>query len=549
MSNQLLVRRDDTRRASCLAFVALVATAFATRVGWAASYFPRPAQGEWHLQSHLLSPKQIYHRVAPVVVRIDVKANDGKSYSGSGFFFRDRTHVATCFHVLDQAVDIRIHDSKGKTYSPIGLRFDKAADLALIEVSPRCEAQPLAPASFGTLSVGDELVVIGDPLGLENSLATGVVSGKRKSGTTRLVQFTAALSHGNSGSPVIDQHGSVVAIAQATLESGQLINFGPSTDELTGLALRKQLGVRDFEASNQPANVYDAIARGLVTTPSAPATLDPMPAPRSIADLVDSIALAADNLRCFQLDRDDRFITGLDLDQACATFFSISPDPTTSFGKWGSQFSAEVHGYQSVVHDYLEIVARDQDDANAANISQSQFLLNIFKFEAKDYGRVGAAYMALLGCLQTGPRSILGALSPAAHYLMIGPVLVSPAAREDIRWRLIEPDPGLPYLMLIAHDVHTPEDSARNEEIAKGDRPKVPGRFDPDNSPHFVASIEKGDSVFAVRAVGKTSWTLTPDWKRLSEALDSLRHGAITTVEALIGREYESAKTYEMLAW
>jgi serine protease Do len=80
------------------------------------------------------------------------------------------------------------------------------------------------------IKTGDHVTVLGAPLGLESTLSDGIVSAVREAGSLRIFQTSAPISHGSSGGPLFDDYGSVVAIAVATIESGENLNFAVPID-------------------------------------------------------------------------------------------------------------------------------------------------------------------------------------------------------------------------------------------------------------------------------------------------------------------------------
>jgi hypothetical protein len=111
-----------------------------------------------------------------------------------------------------------------QTFQVLGtLAIDAHADLALLKVSGKAPSLVLGrgPAPV----VGDNVFVIGNPLGLEGTFSEGIISGIRATGTDSLLQMTAPISPGSSGGPVLDAAGEVIGIAVATFKEGQNLNL------------------------------------------------------------------------------------------------------------------------------------------------------------------------------------------------------------------------------------------------------------------------------------------------------------------------------------
>ncbi|TMC84428.1 MAG: trypsin-like serine protease [Chloroflexi bacterium] len=155
-------------------------------------------------------------RVEPSVVKIE--AGDA---TGSGWVVRSGasgSELVTNYHVIAESwsagnskVDVRQED---RTLKGTIVRVDSNDDLAVIRVSERLPA--LMTASVRPM-LGTPVMAIGSPLGLDGTVTLGVVSGFRSLDGSDYVQFSAPISPGNSGGPVIDSRGHVVAVASAKL--------------------------------------------------------------------------------------------------------------------------------------------------------------------------------------------------------------------------------------------------------------------------------------------------------------------------------------------
>jgi hypothetical protein len=115
--------------------------------------------------------------------------------------------------------------------------LDQENDLALLAVEGRRTLPFLALGNSESVQTGDHVAVIGSPLGLEGSLSEGIVSAKRGDGNgkRKLLQITAAISPGSSGSPVLDSSGKVIGIATAEMREGQSVNFAVPAEIATQL--------------------------------------------------------------------------------------------------------------------------------------------------------------------------------------------------------------------------------------------------------------------------------------------------------------------------
>ena len=164
-----------------------------------------------------ISWQEVYEKVMPSVVSIT--CHDGRAASsGTGVIMDAGGYIITNAHVVEDAVSIRVLLTDGRELTARCVGADMLSDLAVLRVT----ASGLVPAVFGDsdkLRVGDEVVAIGDPLGVElrGTMTNGIISGINrdiKSGnrTLTLMQTTAALNTGNSGGPLVNCYGQVVGI-------------------------------------------------------------------------------------------------------------------------------------------------------------------------------------------------------------------------------------------------------------------------------------------------------------------------------------------------
>ena len=167
--------------------------------------------------SGAISWQDVYEKVMPSVVSITCR--DGlTSSSGTGVIMDAGGYIITNAHVVEDALEISVLLTDGRKLTARCVGADMLSDLAVLRVT----ASGLVPAVFGDsdkLRVGDEVVAIGDPLGVElrGTMTNGIISGINrdiKSGnrTLTLMQTTAALNTGNSGGPLVNCYGQVVGI-------------------------------------------------------------------------------------------------------------------------------------------------------------------------------------------------------------------------------------------------------------------------------------------------------------------------------------------------
>lgn len=166
----------------------------------------------------------LFQRTGPSVVVVVGKNAAGRDVSlGSGFYVED-TLVVTNHHVVEKASRVEIRQGQD---APVPVRriraLDKQNDLALLEVGK--PGTPL-PLKTSHPHVGEEILAIGNPKGLERTISPGIVSGLRKDPQQRIrYQITAPISPGSSGGPILDAGGNVIGLATFFVLDGQNLNF------------------------------------------------------------------------------------------------------------------------------------------------------------------------------------------------------------------------------------------------------------------------------------------------------------------------------------
>ena len=230
----------------------------------------------------------LYKEVSPSVVEIQVEAQADSPFgtpqggTGTGWMY-DATHIVTNQHVIDGTNEVTIRFEDGRQVQARVVGSDPSTDVALLEIDAGADAPAaLGRGSTESLEVGDPVVAIGSPFGLEGSLTTGVVSGLGRNiqapdGFTidDVVQTDAALNPGNSGGPLLDLNGRVVGMnAQIASQSGSNSGIGYAipietvqsvVDQLLedGQVEHAYLGVQVADAENNGgARIVEAVQGG-----------------------------------------------------------------------------------------------------------------------------------------------------------------------------------------------------------------------------------------------------------------------------------------------
>jgi len=155
---------------------------------------------------------------------------------GSGFIYNHDglIVVITNYHVIEGATSITVEFNNGNAYEAETLGSDKYSDLAILSVgAPQNELKPLQITSSSTLSVGDYVIAIGNPYGLVGSMTTGIVSALGRTITestsnyaiANVIQTSTPINSGNSGGPLLNEHGQVVGITTAIVSGSTGVGF------------------------------------------------------------------------------------------------------------------------------------------------------------------------------------------------------------------------------------------------------------------------------------------------------------------------------------
>jgi len=183
-----------------------------------------------------LDPGTLYKQTSPAVVLIEALGSDGKVAStGSGLLVSADGKFLTNYHVIAHSRKATVRLANGDAYDLVEvIAVDKRKDIAFLKI-PAVELPFVKLGRSNTVEIGNTVYSIGSPLGLQNTLSHGLVSGIREMDGYRLFQISAPISHGSSGGPVFNINGEVIGIAVLTIEGGQNLNFAIPIDYARGL--------------------------------------------------------------------------------------------------------------------------------------------------------------------------------------------------------------------------------------------------------------------------------------------------------------------------
>jgi putative serine protease PepD len=216
-----------------LIVIAVLATRLLSAAPAAGAKAPSPSPSA--SPTAALTVPAIFQRVAPSVVTIRTPKD-----LGTGVIVSDAGTILTADHVIAGATSITVTFADGTVTKATVASADAKLDVATL--TPAKLPQPVVPATLGgAAGVGDSVVAVGNPLGLTDSVSSGVVSGLNRTAATDtgqrsgLIQFDAAVNPGSSGGPLLDARGMVVGIVVALADpDGQ--------DAFAGIAFAVPIG-------------------------------------------------------------------------------------------------------------------------------------------------------------------------------------------------------------------------------------------------------------------------------------------------------------------
>jgi S1-C subfamily serine protease len=146
---------------------------------------------------------------------------------GSGFVIDKAGHIVTNFHVIRGATSIQVSFSNNERFKAKLVGVDPSTDIAVLKVGVRASALKALPlGNSDGVRVGDQVIAIGNPFGLDRSVTAGIVSAVQRRieapnqlSISHVIQTDAALNHGNSGGPLLNAQGQVVGV-NAQIETG-----------------------------------------------------------------------------------------------------------------------------------------------------------------------------------------------------------------------------------------------------------------------------------------------------------------------------------------
>jgi S1-C subfamily serine protease len=216
-------------------------TVVATVVGPATSTAPVVFEAS---DSGAKSVQQIYEEAGPGVVQVTTSGVDAggsffvpqpTSSLGSGFVVDRDGYIVTNYHVIENAQEIEVNFSGDDRVPATIVGSDPSTDLAVLKIDAQSRAlTPLPLGNSDEVHVGDAVVAIGNPFGLERSVTAGIVSALQRDITApngytidKVIQTDAPINEGNSGGPLLNARGQVIGVnSQISSETGGNVGIG-----------------------------------------------------------------------------------------------------------------------------------------------------------------------------------------------------------------------------------------------------------------------------------------------------------------------------------
>src|SRR6266849_3239711 len=181
---------------------------------------------------------EITKKIAPAVVLIKGTTETGDSL-GTGFVVSGDGKIATNLHVVESLKNGGVQLASGEKFDSFAvLAFDARKDIAIIKI-PGFDLPTVALGNSNNVQVGEPVLAVGSPLGLQGTVTTGVVSSLREDptgGGFKVLQTDASVNPGNSGGPLVNRQAEVIGIVTFKIRGGENLNFSIPINYLRGLA-------------------------------------------------------------------------------------------------------------------------------------------------------------------------------------------------------------------------------------------------------------------------------------------------------------------------
>jgi hypothetical protein len=200
-----------------------------------------------------LTPNEIYNKISSATVQVNCYDKNGTRYGlGSGFFISNDGKIVTNYHVIQGAYALKIVTQSGKSYSVTQvLGYSSTEDIAILKISET--DTPYLEIATEEVKTGDAVYTLGSSLGLQDTFGAGIVSNPSITISKKeCIQFTAQMSSGNSGGPLVNSSGEVIGITTMSATSGQDMNFALKISSIDKISL---------SSPKTPAKLYTTLIK------------------------------------------------------------------------------------------------------------------------------------------------------------------------------------------------------------------------------------------------------------------------------------------------
>ena len=214
-----------------------------------------------------LTTAQIADLATPSVVVVENFNEDGEKVGqGSGYVYSADGTVITNYHVVRGAQSLGVHfPNKASVRVDSLLGYSIENDVAAIQI-PEISVPPLATQPSQQIKVGDHVVAVGAPLGLESTVSEGIVSALRDVSGTHIIQTTASISPGSSGGPLLNDYGKVIGVTTSQVRDGQSLNFVVASSHISDLlSHQRRMTLAELIAETQ---VTDRLPASTISVPA-----------------------------------------------------------------------------------------------------------------------------------------------------------------------------------------------------------------------------------------------------------------------------------------
>jgi hypothetical protein len=450
---------------------------------------------------------------------VQVQTNLG---TGTGFVYLRGNLIATCYHVIEGAADLTVTDGSS-AWRATNIYADKVNDIALLELTESTKKPALKPKT--TIAAGQKIFVVGHRLGyLTNSITEGIISAARSLNGRSVLQITADISPGSSGSPVVDTAGNLVGVATSALVEDESVKLATPASAFVGL-------------ESGPTIKYSAYV-----TENSAALLGP------IAAIYAEIIVADLRFqRTWGKTPPVAIVDGLNASIGRLVEAAL-PSLSVYVGKDKQiEFLEGIKAYVEIVNECIPLLVKleeaklvyEQAPDKQARIRTIGEVNRLTDEAVNQMQRLGVALDGLITFYRKHPRAGLGERLPApVFYLLEGPVI-------DGMGSALRPDTAFPRTCLVASDWMTAENWRKAMKVHR-DKAIAGEDSTFESAARPFIQIPAGYTIFAVRQPQAVGWTSVKDWRDVSYALREASIAGYQKVEVLAGYQESGAKIVEV---